>query len=286
VPSEQVVLLQTRAGIGRLTGADVELLETDVPTLDAAIRDGALGSLAAAPARATVPLAEADVSAPVQEPERFVLVGRNYRAHADELGWQTEPELKFLPVPAAGTLTQPGAPVPIPPEHADTIDYEGEFAIVIGAPADAVDASAAWDVVAGVAAANDVSARGAYLDTGPDGEVTIRPPEEIVRAKTFPGFKPLGAALLVTGGRAPDGDLAIRTLVNGELRQHATLDDMMFSVADIVAGVSARLPLRPGDVILTGSPGGIGMATGDYLRPGDVVEVQVGSLPPLRNTFV
>jgi 2-keto-4-pentenoate hydratase/2-oxohepta-3-ene-1,7-dioic acid hydratase in catechol pathway len=153
------------------------------------------------------------------------------------------------------------------------VDYEGEVAIVIGREARDIDPALAWTFIAGVTAANDVSARDVQMAGLANGDYTT--------AKTFPSFKPLGPGLII--GDEARGTLSITTTVNGELRQHADTDDLIFAVPEIVATVSKTVALRPGDVILTGSPGGVGFMKAQFLSPGDVVEVTVGSLPPLRN---
>jgi 2-keto-4-pentenoate hydratase/2-oxohepta-3-ene-1,7-dioic acid hydratase in catechol pathway len=107
---------------------------------------------------------------------------------------------------------------------------------------------------------------------------------DFTTAKTFPTFKPLGPGL-ITGSEAR-GTLSIRTSVNGEVRQDAYTDELIFAIPDILATVSKTVALHPGDVILTGSPAGVGLMKDKFLTPGDVVEVWLGDLPPLRNPVV
>jgi 2-keto-4-pentenoate hydratase/2-oxohepta-3-ene-1,7-dioic acid hydratase in catechol pathway len=105
----------------------------------------------------------------------------------------------------------------------------------------------------------------------------------IQRSKTFPTFKPLGPAVVTPDEVGQPIDLAITTRVNDELRQHSRTSEMLFSVAEIVEAVSARIPLTTGDLILTGTPAGVGLASGSYLRSGDTVEVAIEGIGHLRN---
>jgi 2-keto-4-pentenoate hydratase/2-oxohepta-3-ene-1,7-dioic acid hydratase in catechol pathway len=106
----------------------------------------------------------------------------------------------------------------------------------------------------------------------------------IQRSKTFPTFKPLGPAVVTPDEFTQPLDLAITTRVNDELRQQGRSRQMLFSVAEIVEAVSARIPLTTGDLILTGTPAGVGLASGSYLKAGDTVEVAIEGIGHLRNT--
>jgi 2-keto-4-pentenoate hydratase/2-oxohepta-3-ene-1,7-dioic acid hydratase in catechol pathway len=167
----------------------------------------------------------------------------------------------------------PETPIVLPAEAPDRVDYEGEVAIVIGREGRDIDPASAWTFIAGITAANDVSARDMQMAGAANGDYTS--------AKTFPSFKPLGPGL-ITGDEAR-GSLSLTTTVNGELRQKADTDELIFDIPEVVATVSKTVTLHPGDVILTGSPGGVGFVKEQFLAPGDVVEVTVGALPPLRN---
>ncbi|HVM64551.1 MAG TPA: fumarylacetoacetate hydrolase family protein, partial [Acidimicrobiales bacterium] len=154
------------------------------------------------------------------------------------------------------------------------VDYEGEIAVVIGMPARDVAPDEVDRVVAGLCLANDVSCRDA-------------PTTHLVLAKGAPGFCPLGPAL-VTLDEVRLDDVAYTVSVNGEERQRAHTRDMVHPVRAVVSSYSRALPLRPGDVILTGSPGGVGIALDPprALQPGDTVEVASPQLGRLANTFV
>jgi 2-keto-4-pentenoate hydratase/2-oxohepta-3-ene-1,7-dioic acid hydratase in catechol pathway len=207
-------------------------------------------------------------------PAQIVIVGLNYRSHVEEIGQPVPEAIMFVvsdrvDAAAAG----PETPIVLPAEAPEQVDYEGEVAVVIGREARDVDPALAWTFIAGVTAANDVSARDAQMAGLANGDYTS--------AKTFPSFKPLGPGLIT--GEEARATLSVRTTVNGELRQNADTDDLIFAIPEVVATVSKTVVLRPGDVILTGSPGGVGFTNGQFLAPGDVVEVTVGALPPLRN---
>jgi 2-keto-4-pentenoate hydratase/2-oxohepta-3-ene-1,7-dioic acid hydratase in catechol pathway len=163
-----------------------------------------------------------------------------------------------------------------PADDPDQVDHECELAVVIGAHAHHVDAAHAWSVIAGVTACNDVSARGlqrAGFATGDFGA-----------GKMLPGFKPLGPGI-ITADEACRGPIEIRLTVNGDQRQEADSSQMVFTIERLIEIISAEHELFPGDVLMTGSPSGVGFFTGKYLSDGDIVDVFVGSMPPLRNSF-
>jgi acylpyruvate hydrolase len=211
--------------------------------------------------------------APVERPGKIVAVARNYPAHADEQG-AARPEEPVLFLKASSSVIGPGDEILLPRASRE-VDYEGELAVVIGRPAREVPASHALECVAGYTAANDVSARDYQ---GVRGQHFI--------GKSFDTFAPLGPAL-VTCDEIPDPqDLALRTRVSGQTLQAASTKEMSFSVAELIAFVSRIATLEPGDVILTGTPGGVGRARKPprWLRDGDVVEVEIERIGVLRNS--
>ena len=272
-------LFVTTEGIARRSPTDPDLLEIIAPAdrdLAPHLSPEALAALEKAEPKARVALVDASFLPPIARPGRFVIAGLNYRAHCEEVGRPVPEQLVFAPAigePAHAS----GAPVRIPAEATEQIDYEGEVAVVIGTSASSVDAADAWSVIAGLMPLNDVSARDVQAGA------TL---EAVGRAKGFPTFKPMGPAL-ATADEFPDPlDVGIRTWVNGELRQSGRTGDMVFRIPEIVALVSARIPLEPGDVICTGTPGGVAHGGAHpYLVPGDVVEVELEGLPRLSNRF-
>ncbi len=198
-------------------------------------------------------------------PSKIVCVGLNYRAHAAESSHEIPPEpLLFLKPPSA--VIGPQASILLP-HQSERVDYEAELAVVIGRACRHVSTEEAWGVVWGVTCGNDVTARDLQ-----------RRDNQWTRAKGFDTFCPLGP-WVVTGLTDEDaGDLTVICRVNGETRQTGHTSDMVFSIPELIAYVSSIMTLEPGDVILTGTPEGIGP-----LASGDVVEVEVEKIGVLRN---
>ncbi len=207
---------------------------------------------------------EIALAAPVT-PQKIVGVGRNYRAHASELGNALpEAPLFFLKPPSA--LSGPGDPIVLPPESG-RVDYEGELAVVIARRARRVSREAALSHVLGYTIANDVTARDLQ-----------KKDVQFTRGKGFDSFCPCGPC--VVDGIDPAG-LTITTRVNGEVRQHGHTADMVFDVPTLIAEASRFMTLLPGDLLLTGTPAGVGP-----LAAGDVVEVEISSIGTLQNPVV
>jgi 2-keto-4-pentenoate hydratase/2-oxohepta-3-ene-1,7-dioic acid hydratase in catechol pathway len=221
------------------------------------------------PAGPPVPLAGLELLAPLA-PRKLIGVGLNYRDHAAETGAELPREpLLFAKLPSA--ITAPSGDV-VRPAYTDELDYEGELAVVIGARARDVPQERALGHVFGYALMNDVTARDRQ-----------RAEPQWVRAKGGDTFAPFGP-WVTTADEVPDPQaLAIRTTVNGELRQDGNTSDMVFPVAALVAWCSASFTLEPGDVITTGTPAGVGAARGSFLVPGDRVTVEIPGLGALEN---
>ena len=211
--------------------------------------------------------------APVPRPGKVVGVARNYAAHAAERGARERPTEPVLFLKAPSSVVGPEDEIALPAVCAE-VDYEGELAAVIGRPARAVPVDEALDAVAGYCVANDVTARDFQNARG-----------QHFIGKSCDTFAPLGPALVTADEIADPQDLALRTSVSGELRQSARTKEMTFPVAEIVAFASSLMTLEPGDVILTGTPAGVGAAQSppQYLRDGDVVEVEIERLGRLVN---
>jgi 2-keto-4-pentenoate hydratase/2-oxohepta-3-ene-1,7-dioic acid hydratase in catechol pathway len=224
-------------------------------------------------AGALVRRGEYALHAPVPRPGKIVGVARNYAAHAREQGQSRPPEEPVLFLKAPSAVIGPEEDVVLPAACRE-VDYEGELAVVIGRRAREVDESEALACVAGYTVANDVSARD-YQD---------------VRGQRFIGkscdtFAPLGP-VLVTADEIPDPqDLGLRTVLSGEVVQSARTKEMLFPVARLIAFVSRLMTLEPADVLLTGTPAGVGKARRPqrWLRDGDLVEVHVERIGTLRN---
>jgi 2-keto-4-pentenoate hydratase/2-oxohepta-3-ene-1,7-dioic acid hydratase in catechol pathway len=211
---------------------------------------------------------------PVDNLRMVWAIGLNYRDHAAETGAPLPPEPVVF-VKSTGSVVGHGADILIPP-HVTQPDYEGELAVVIGQRARDVPEDEALDVVEGVTCAHDVSSRDHQFTTG-----------QWSWSKSFDTFCPLGP-VLVSPDELDLGNLAIETRVNGEVLQCSNTDQLVFGAPQLIAHLSRGLTLEPGDVILTGTPGGVGMARNPqrWLEDGDVVEITIAGIGTLRNRVV
>ncbi|HEY6570192.1 MAG TPA: fumarylacetoacetate hydrolase family protein [Candidatus Limnocylindrales bacterium] len=219
-------------------------------------------------------VAESELLAPVPRPGKVVAIGRNYRDHTAEEGVDAPPApLIFAKWPSS--VVGPDADVRWDPALTQQVDYEAELAVVIGRTARRVAEADALDHVLGYTCLNDVSARD--LQFG-DGQWT--------RGKSLDTFCPMGPAL-VTADEIPNPQaLAIECLLNGRVMQRANTADMYFGVAAIISHCSWAFTLEPGDVIATGTPGGVGIFRDPpvLLADGDVVTVVIEGIGRLQNT--
>jgi 2-keto-4-pentenoate hydratase/2-oxohepta-3-ene-1,7-dioic acid hydratase in catechol pathway len=251
--------------------ASVRLLLAD-PALLAAARE-----TAARPNAASVPVTTARLHAPVHDPQKIICVGLNYRDHAIEsrMAIPKEPVL-FSKFPSA--LIGHGEPI-VAPKVSTKVDYEAELVVVIGKRGRRIAEADALNHVAGYSVGHDVSARDWQLEK--DGK-------QWMVGKTFDTFAPVGPTL-VTPDEVPNPHaLGIRLRLNGKTMQSSNTGQMIFSVAQLVAYLSAVFTLEPGDLIFTGTPPGIGHALKPpvYLAGGDVTEVEIDTLGTLRNPVV
>ena len=206
-------------------------------------------------------LSFASAAAPL--PSKIVAVGRNYREHAAELGNVAPEEEPLLFLKAPSALLLPGGEIVLPPESS-RVDYEGELALVVGRRTKYWPEERWLEALAGVCCANDVTARDLQKKDG-----------QFARSKSFDTFCPVGPAIV--SGIDPS-DLAIETRVNGTVRQAGRTSQMIFAPSFLVAYVSRMMTLLPGDLILTGTPAGVGP-----LAAGDTVEVEIERIGILSN---
>jgi 2-keto-4-pentenoate hydratase/2-oxohepta-3-ene-1,7-dioic acid hydratase in catechol pathway len=209
---------------------------------------------------------------PIDRPSKILCVGLNYRDHASESKMELPSEpLLFAKWPNA--LVGHGAPIVLPHQAAET-DYEAELGVVIGRGGRNIAATDALAHVAGYVCANDVSSRAVQFA---DGQWT--------RGKSFDTFCPVGPELVPADQIADPQALRIRCLVNGEALQDASTADMIFSVAEVIAYISDGIELVAGDLILTGTPPGVGFARTPpvYLEDGDEVTVEIEGIGALSN---
>ncbi|WP_446665575.1 fumarylacetoacetate hydrolase family protein [Flexivirga sp. B27] len=225
----------------------------------------------------TVDLERSRVGAPVARPGKVVAIGLNYRDHAAETGAEIPSEpIVFMKDP--WSVTGPDDDVPIP-RGSNKTDYEVELAVVIGKTARYLESPAdASDHIAGYAVANDVSEREFQLERG-GGQWD--------KGKSCEGFNPLGP-WLVTPDEFEPSDAPISLQVNGVDRQCSRTSQLIFDVPTVVHHLSQCMVLHPGDLIVTGTPGGVAMGRPDpkpYLRDGDVVEAAIDGLGRMRQVF-
>ena len=209
-------------------------------------------------------------------PKNILCVGKNYNEHAIEMGEEKAPEniLVFTKAPTA--IAADEATLPVHAGITDSLDYEGELAIVIGKRGQNIPKALAFDYIFGYTIGNDISARDVQYRHG-----------QYFLGKSLDGTCPLGP-YLVSKDEIPDPqNLSIVTKVNGEIRQNSSTKHMMFPVADIISIVSQYVTLEPGDVILTGTPEGVGqgMNPPKYLKAGDEVKVSIEGIGTLANRF-
>jgi acylpyruvate hydrolase len=233
-----------------------------------------------------ISLKGARLLAPIQNPALVLSVGMNYHEHLKEMKTPA-PQKPAAFTKSVASIIGPEAPILIPPNNPDMVDWEGEFSVVIGKPCHRVKAAQALDYVAGYTIVNDVSARDwvapVFSSTGIMGPIHAW--EQNLLGKMFPTFCPMGP-VLATKEDVPDpGNVKITTRLNGKLMQSANTDDLVFSVPELIEYYSQFYLFKPGDVITTGSPSGVGYGRNPriFMKAGDVVEVEVEGVGILRN---
>lgn len=270
--------------LGRL----IDFGETNVPVLSWMDLDGeylpkainllsalgprAAGELARRSPRALLPLSSVELLAPVPRPGKVICIGLNYRDHAEE---------SRMPVPKSPvsfskyvtSVTGPLAPVYLP-AVSQQVDYEAEMAVVIGRRAKHVGRDAALEYVLGYTNFNDVSARDLQFADG-----------QWQRGKACDTFAPIGPSIVTTDEVPDPHALRIQLRLNGQTMQDSTTQQLIFGVDELVSFLSQTTTLEPGDIIATGTPPGVGFARKPpvFIKPGDVMEVEVEGLGVLRN---
>ena len=225
------------------------------------------------PGGEAVPLEEARIHAPIARPGKIIAIGLNYVDHAEETG-SPIPEKPLVFAKYPNSVIGHREAIRIPP-ITEQVDYEAELAVVIGRPAKNVSEAEALEYVFGYTNANDVSSRDLQFSEG--GQWT--------RSKSIDTFCPIGP-YIATRDEVPDPqNLSIRCILNGEVMQDGTTSKMIFSVAELVAFLSSGMTLMPGDIIITGTPPGVGMARDPqvWLKAGDEVSIEIEGLGTLTN---
>jgi 2-keto-4-pentenoate hydratase/2-oxohepta-3-ene-1,7-dioic acid hydratase in catechol pathway len=237
---------------------------------------------------------ESRLLAPIPRPGKILALAGNYAEHIAEaslergfsLGMSDAQRQTTVPRPflmPSTAVTNPGDEIPWPP-YSEQIDYEIELTVVMGRPCKCVSPADALANVAGYTIGNDISARSVTFKQGRKQ----RPWDEFydwLNGKWADGFCPMGPYLLTADEVADVQNLELELKVNGRTRQKANTAQMLWPVADIVSFLSHLTTLEPGDVILTGTPSGVGVATGDFLQPGDKIECTIGGLGKLTNSL-
>ena len=222
---------------------------------------------------ATVSVDDITLLAPVLSPPKIVCLGLNYKDHAKEQGKDTPDEPIIFMKPRT-TIIGPNQPI-IRPKLVKQLDYEAELAVVIGEKGKNISASEAQKYIFGYTAFNDISARDIQFKD-----------KQWTRGKSFDTFAPMGPSITTANQIEDPNNLAVRTKVNGELRQNSSTKNMVFNVYEIVHRLSQVMTLEPGDIITTGTPAGVGVfmkPKPKFLSPGDLVEVEIEKIGILRN---
>ena len=209
---------------------------------------------------------------PIERPQKIVCIGLNYRDHAEEQGVAL-PERPLLFAKWPNTLIGPGEPIRLP-SISNEVDYEAELGVVIGRRVSRASTDTALEAVHGYICANDVSGRDVQFAD-----------KQWVRGKSFDTFCPVGPELVPAADVPDPQDLRIRAILNGQVMQDSSTSNMVFGVAEIVSFVSQAITLEPGDLILTGTPAGVGVFRDPkvLLQPGDEITIEIEGLGALTN---
>ena len=216
---------------------------------------------------------DVDLLTPVPRPNKIVCAGLNYRDHAEEQDEEI-PDVPLLFAKAPTTVTNPNSPIIHP--DGEQVDYEVELAVVIGRQAKDIDEAEVDDHVAGYTVLNDVSGRDAQFSDG-----------QFFRGKSYDTFSPMGPTLVAGEEFDPNAvDVALR--VDGETKQESNTEQFIFDVQELVSYISVNMTLEPGDVISTGTPGGVGIFRDpvDLLEPGQSCEAEIEGIGTLTNPVI
>lgn len=255
------------AGTGLPTDT-LELLEAGATAIDAAAE-------ATGRAVRAIDLGAVELLAPIQRPPKFLAIGLNYADHVAESG-QDPPTVPIFFNKQSTCVVGPGEPIQVP-RASSLVDYEGELGVVIGRRCRHVSASEAISVVAGYVIVNDVSVR----------DWQLRSPT-MTMGKSFDTHGPIGPWLTTRDEIADPHDLALRTLVNGEVMQDASTNEMIVDIPHQIEHLTTAFSLEPGDVIATGTPAGVGIVRHPpvLLKRGDLVRIEIEGLGFLENPVI
>jgi 2-keto-4-pentenoate hydratase/2-oxohepta-3-ene-1,7-dioic acid hydratase in catechol pathway len=279
-PGAVLGLIDGEGQVRDLAAADASLPHTMIDLIKGG--DAALAAVRAAAETAPV-VAEAKLLAPITRPRKNIFcVGKNYREHAKEFAnsgfdataKEVEPEYPVVFTKPPTSVIGPGMPIPAHLDPTNSVDYEGELAVVIGREGRGIGKADALNHVFGYTIVNDVTAR-----------TLQQRHRQWVLGKGIDGFCPMGPAIL-TADEVPDPTaLRLTTHVNGEKRQDAPVADLIFDIPTLIECISAAITLEPGDIIATGTPAGVGIGFKPpvFLKKGDVVRIEVPGIGVLEN---
>lgn len=225
---------------------------------------------------ASVPLQAVTLLAPINDPQKFMAIGMNYQKHAEEavaMGHKV-PEFQLWFNKQVSCINDPYAPIELP-KVSDKMDYEAELALIIGKRCRHVSEENALSVVAGYMVCNDVSVRDWQRRT-----------PTFTLGKSFDTHGPLGPWLMTPDELGDPQNVMMHLTVNGEERQRTSTSDMIYNIRQQISYLSTVMTLEPGDVIATGTPSGVGSASGTFLKEGDVVRIEVDGLGYIENEVV
>jgi 2-keto-4-pentenoate hydratase/2-oxohepta-3-ene-1,7-dioic acid hydratase in catechol pathway len=254
------------SGVAGVTGSMRQLL-TDLPALRPALEAATGPDLA---------LAEVTLEAPIADPQKYLAIGMNYEAHAQEAekGGVPRPASQLWFNKQVSCITGPYSPIDSP-KVSDKLDYEAEMGVVIGTRCRHVAAEDARKVIAGYLVTNDVTAR----------DWQFRTPT-FTLGKSFDTHGPIGPWITTDDEIADPHDLTMWLTLNGEERQRTSTGDMIYNIYEQIAYLSTVMTLEPGDLIATGTPANVGITTGTFMKPGDVVRVEIEKLGHIENLIV
>jgi 2-keto-4-pentenoate hydratase/2-oxohepta-3-ene-1,7-dioic acid hydratase in catechol pathway len=275
------VEIDRRPQAGILDGDNIALLGSSLKEVLASGAD-----LRKLSAKQRIPAKSAKLLAPIPDRGIVLSVGMNYHEHLREMKTPV-PEKPAAFTKSVASIIASGEPIRLPKSNPGMVDWEGEFSVVIGRPCHAVAAAEALDYVAGYTLVNDVSARDwvAPLFKAQGLMGPIHAWEHNLLGKMFPTFCPMGPCMVTKDEVSDPANVQIQTRLNGKVMQDANTDDLVFSVPRLIEYYSRFYLLRPGDVITTGSPSGVGFGRNPkvFMKAGDVVEVEVKQIGILRN---
>jgi 2-keto-4-pentenoate hydratase/2-oxohepta-3-ene-1,7-dioic acid hydratase in catechol pathway len=234
----------------------------------------------------SVPLEDVQLLVPIANPPKLLFLAGNYAKHVTERGGTVVERQETFPYvfmkPPSSTLTSPGDPIVIPRVSPHQIDWECELGVIIGRHCRGVSESEALKCVAGYTVVNDISDRAFKPNPG-------RKPRkrdkffDWMHGKWHDTFCPMGPCILSACAVRDPQAMPLKLTVNGQIKQESTTAEMVFPVAAIIAFLSQFVTLEPGDVIATGTPSGVGSATGSFLKPGDIVRATIAPIGTLEN---